>query len=54
MIRKVRKKLASSISKIERVDDFNFSAWLKKPSVNHQPIESIRSSQKDLISENWG
>jgi hypothetical protein len=48
MIRKVRKKLASSISKIDQVDDFNFSAWLKKPSVNHQPIESIRSSQKDL------
>lgn len=48
MLRKVRKKLASSISRIDEADDFNFSSWLKKPSVNHQPIESIRSSQKDL------
>lgn len=43
MIRKVRSKVASSISKIEEADDFCFSNWLKKPSVDHQPVESILS-----------
>jgi hypothetical protein len=43
MIRKVRSKIASSISKIEEADDFCFSNWLKKPSVDHQPVESILS-----------
>jgi len=43
MIRKVRSKVASSISKIEEVDDFCFSNWLKKPSVDQQPVESILS-----------
>ncbi|MGB5529152.1 MAG: hypothetical protein WBQ32_04210 [Ignavibacteriaceae bacterium] len=43
MIRKVRSKVASSISKIDEADDFNFSNWLKRPSINHQPVDSISS-----------
>lgn len=43
MIRKVRSKVASTISKIEEADDFNFSNWLKRPLVNQHPIDSISS-----------
>ena len=43
MIRKVRSKVASTISKIEEADDFSFSNWLKRPFVNHHPIDSISS-----------
>ena len=43
MIRKVRSKVASSISKIDEADDFCFANWLKKPLINHQPVESILS-----------
>ena len=43
MIRKVRSKVASTISKIEEADDFSFSNWLKRPFVNQHPIDSISS-----------
>ena len=47
MIRKVRSKVASSISKINEAEDFNFTSWLKKPPIHHHPIESIDSDFQD-------
>ena len=48
MLRKVRKKLASSISQVEGVDDFNFGNWLKLPASEEFQIGSIQSRIKDL------
>ena len=47
MIRKVRTKVASSISKINEVDDFNFTGWLKKPLLYEHQVESIDSDLGD-------
>jgi hypothetical protein len=48
MLRKVRKKLASSISKVEGVEDFNFGNWLKIPLSQEFQIGAINSRLKDL------
>lgn len=48
MLRKVRKKLASSISKVEGVEDFNFGNWLKVPFAEEFQIGSIVARLKDL------
>jgi len=48
MLRKVRKKLASSISKVEGVEDFNFGNWLKIPFAEEFQIGSIVARLKDL------
>lgn len=48
MLRKVRKKLASSISKVEGVEDFNFSNWLKITLIDEYQIGNIQSSLKNL------
>ena len=48
MLRKVRKKLASSISKVEGVEDFNFGNWLKVPFSQEFQIGSINTKLKDL------
>ena len=47
MIRKVRTKVASSISKINEVDDFNFTGWLKKPPLFEHTVETIDSDLDD-------
>ena len=47
MIRKVRSKVASSISKISEAEDFNFTSWLKKPPIHHHPIDSLESDLQD-------
>lgn len=51
MIRKVRRKLASKVSKIEQVDDFNFGNWLKVPLSEEFQIGSIHSRLKESFSE---
>jgi hypothetical protein len=52
MIRKVRSKVASSLSKIDEAEDFNYISWLKKPS-NEQysidPIETRLTNVEDII-----
>jgi hypothetical protein len=47
MIRKVRTKVASKISKIEEVEDFNYSSWLKRPLIQDQPVEELDSHLDD-------
>ena len=51
MIRKVRRKLASKVSKIEQVDDFNYGNWLKVPLSEEFQIGSIHSRLKDSLKE---
>ena len=48
MLRKVRKKLASSISKVEGVEDFNFGNWLKIPLSEEFQVGKINFKLKDL------
>ena len=49
MLRSVRRKLASSISNIEEVEDFNFGSWLKTPPSKRIELGNITSRLgKDL------
>lgn len=48
MIQKVRSKVASRISKIKEVEDFNFSNWLKKPAQHDHPLEELTSHVSNL------
>jgi len=43
MLRSVRRKLASSISNIEEVEDFNFGSWLKSSPSEKIELGSIKS-----------
>jgi hypothetical protein len=43
MLRSVRRKLASSISNIEEVEDFNFGSWLKSPPSEKIELGNITS-----------
>ncbi len=47
MLRSVRKKIASSISQVEEVEDFYFGSWLKIPSSEKIELGVIKSSLKD-------
>ncbi|MBT8378134.1 MAG: restriction endonuclease [Ignavibacteria bacterium] len=42
MLRSVRRKLASSISEIEEVEDFNFGSWLKSPTSQKIELGTIK------------
>lgn len=44
----VRSKVASKISKIKEADDFNFSNWLKKPLIQHHPVDALYSDLKEI------
>jgi hypothetical protein len=47
MLRSVRRKLASSISKVEEVEDFNFGSWLKIPLSEKVELGVITSRLRD-------
>lgn len=47
MLRNVRKKVASSISKIEEVEDFQYSSWLKVSTNEGVEIGNITSKLQD-------
>lgn len=47
MLRSVRRKLASSISKVEEVEDFNFGSWLKIPPSEKIELGVITSQLRD-------
>jgi len=47
MLRSVRKKLASSITNIEGVEDFYFSSWIRTPQDEQIELGEISSSLQD-------
>lgn len=48
MLRSVRKKVATSISKVDQVDDFHFHTWLRVPPSENISTDSINSYVKDI------
>jgi hypothetical protein len=47
MLRSVRRKIASSISQVEEVEDFNYDSWLKVPSAEKIELGVITSQLRD-------
>ncbi|HLG32785.1 MAG TPA: restriction endonuclease [Ignavibacteriaceae bacterium] len=48
MLRSVRKKVATSISKVDQVEDFHFHTWLRIPTIESISTGSINSYVKDI------
>jgi hypothetical protein len=47
MLRKVRKKVATTISKVEQVEDFNYGSWLRNPPHKKIELGKITSKLRD-------
>jgi SNF2 family DNA or RNA helicase len=52
MYKTIRKKVASSVSEIERTEDFAWGKWLKEPSVQEHIVESFQTSLLDTSQYN--
>lgn len=48
MLRSVRKKVATSISKVDQVEDFHFRTWLRVPITESISTGTINSSIRDI------
>ena len=54
MIKSIRKKVASTVSEIEKTEDFAWGKWLKEPSLNEYTIEGFQTSLLDTtLFNSW-
>ena len=52
MYKAIRKKVAATVSEIERTEDFAWGKWLKEPSVSEYEIEGFSTSLLDTAQYN--
>src|SRR5690606_29363171 len=54
MYKAIRKKVAATVSEIEKTEDFAWGKWLKEPSVSEHEIEGFSTSLLDTDQfNNW-